>query len=110
MGFDEAIKYCSGVANRQMAQGIKRALANNPSYDAEDVGEIQDENLQMDPRELVKFLHAKRAFRDATIAIYLDMKQKQSDSNSAWVDAFCSDFSDGEISASHAVDFSQKLA
>ena len=23
MGFDEAIKYCSGVANRQMAQGIK---------------------------------------------------------------------------------------
>ena len=109
MGFDEAIKYCSGVANRQMAQGIKRALANNPSYDAEDVGEIQDENLQMDPRELVKFLHAKRAFRDATIAIYLDMKQKQSDSNSAWVDAFGSDLAEGEISASHAVDLLKSL-
>ena len=38
MGFDEAIKYISGVANRHMAQGLKTALNSNPYYDSVDVG------------------------------------------------------------------------
>ena len=38
MGFDEAIKYYSGVANRHMVQGIKTSLSSNPYYDSVDVG------------------------------------------------------------------------
>ena len=56
MSFDEAIKYCSGVANRHMAQALKSALNSNLYYDLVDVGEIKENITEMGPVDLVKFL------------------------------------------------------
>ena len=73
MGFDEAIKYCSGVANWHMAQGIKTSLRSNPYYDSVDIGEIKQNITKMGPADLVKFFKKKRAFKDATVATFSDV-------------------------------------
>ena len=71
-----------------MAQGIKTSLSTNPYYDSVDVGEIKEISTKMGPRELVKFLKKKRAFRDVAVASFLDVIK----SDSSWVPAFGSDF------------------
>ena len=73
-GFDEAIKYCAGVANRHMANGIRSSLHTNPMYDSDDVGKIKDNANVLGPRKLIKILKAKRDSRDTVIAAFLHAK------------------------------------
>ena len=66
MGFDEAIKYTAGVANRLLSQGIKEALKDNPSYDAEDVGHVAID-VVIGPREIANLHKTKRQVRDLLV-------------------------------------------
>ena len=84
MGFDEAMKYVSGVANRLMSQGIKSALKDNPMYDKEDIGDIAENKKDIGPLELAKMHKSKRKVRDALIDMYLDKKQPYSSPASAF--------------------------
>ena len=105
MGFDEAIKYIPGVANRHMAQGLKTALNSNPYYDSVDVGEIIENITKMGPVDLIKFLKKKHAFRDEAVATFLDAKT----SDSSWVPAFGSDIDEDDVSSSNAVALLESL-
>lgn len=74
-GFDKAATYECALINNLMSKFIKEALKNNPMYEEEDVGEINDGNGEkLGLREMIDMLkktrkHAIPAFTNRSIII-----------------------------------------
>ena len=68
MGFDEALKYIAGVANRLMSAGIRTALKNNLSYDQEDVGNFLEAKEIGGPQKIIQIHQAQRWGRNLVVA------------------------------------------